>query len=103
MDQARIQKGMLLVPVENRYHFTNLNKLKIRWTREDGGEGICVADVPPQENGFIQIPETEKKLQLQIHLFERDQSTADRHGLHLSRKLGCNGLAAEGAVVDLPG
>lgn len=45
----------LRIPVENRYFFTNLSELSVKWTVA-GKEGIAHADVPPQTDGYYEIP-----------------------------------------------
>ena len=47
--------GPLRIPVKNRYFFTNLSDLGIKWRIGDK-EGTATADVSPQSSGFIEIP-----------------------------------------------
>jgi beta-galactosidase len=47
--------GPLRIPVKNRYFFTNLSELGIKW-RLGEKEGTATADVPSQSSGFIEIP-----------------------------------------------
>ncbi len=47
--------GPLRIPIKNRYFFTNLSELGIKWRIGDK-EGNATADVPPQSSGFVEIP-----------------------------------------------
>ena len=45
------------IPVENRYFFTNLSELTVKWQLGDQ-QGTAHADVAPQSSGTLQIPVT---------------------------------------------
>jgi beta-galactosidase len=47
--------GSVSIPVKNRYFFTNLSELAIRW-RLGTQEGTATADIAPQSSGHIEIP-----------------------------------------------
>jgi hypothetical protein len=47
--------GPLRIPIKNRYFFTNLSELAVKW-RLGGQQGAATTDVPPQSSGYIEIP-----------------------------------------------
>jgi hypothetical protein len=46
--------GLLRIPVENRYDFTNLNELRLEWSANQR-KGTATANVPPRSKGWIEI------------------------------------------------
>ncbi len=47
-------QSLVVLPVENRYSFTNLNELKITW-EIGSAKGEVTADVPPLQSGELRI------------------------------------------------
>jgi beta-galactosidase len=47
--------GTVQVPVTNRYFFSNLSELSVKW-KGDGQEGTVTSDIGPQNSGTIEIP-----------------------------------------------
>lgn len=47
-------QGVVRVPVENRYSFTNLNELKVVW-EVGSSRSECKLELPPRQKGEIQI------------------------------------------------
>jgi hypothetical protein len=46
----------LLIPVTNRYDFTNLNEIDIKWSSNKASGTINPSDIPPRSKGVIAIP-----------------------------------------------
>ena len=46
--------GLLRIPVENRYDFTDLNELRIEWSANQW-KGTATPNVPPRSKGVIEI------------------------------------------------
>ena len=47
--------GTVQVPVTNRYFFSNLSELSVKW-KLGGKEGMVTADIGPQNAGTIEVP-----------------------------------------------
>lgn len=47
--------GILSIPVENKYFFTNLSELQVKWQLGDQ-QGTAQADIAPQGSGTLEIP-----------------------------------------------
>ena len=55
---ANAGAGMIEIPVENRYDFTNLSELSVAWRLGDQS-GVIRADVPPRSEGVLRLPKVD--------------------------------------------
>lgn len=76
--------GVVRIPVKNRYFFTNLSELSIRW-RLGSHEGMAAADVPPQNDGSIEIalPAGIQSGSILELSFMQGERLINAYGLHL--------------------
>lgn len=82
LNTVSITNGRLELEVENRYDFTNLNKLKITCT-VDGRQQVVSATIAPHQKGMLAIPVPVSAKRVDLRFYDPGGFIADEEVINL--------------------
>jgi beta-galactosidase len=85
LNTVHMVNGQLPLEVENRYDFTNLNKLKMTCVI-DGKEQAFSANIAPHQKGVLTIPVSGAAKVLDIRFYDPGGFIADEEQIHLGKE-----------------